>query len=58
MQKKIYAMSAAILAVTFLAVVLVFSAEAVSTLANINPVGALAAAFAAVVGFAWLVKKH
>ena len=40
-----------------LAVVLAFSAEAVSVFSSINLTGALAAFFVAVVGFAWFVKK-
>ena len=40
-----------------LAVVLAFSAEAVSVFSSINLTGALAAVFAAVVGFAWFKKN-
>jgi hypothetical protein len=51
-------MSATIIVAAILTVMLAFSAEAVSALASINLVGVLAAAFAAVVGFAWFIKKH
>ena len=40
-----------------LAVVLAFSAEALSVFSNINLIGALAAVFVAVVGFAWFKKN-
>jgi len=40
-----------------LAVVLAFSADAVSALFSINPTGVLAAVFAAVVGFVWFKKN-
>jgi hypothetical protein len=39
-----------------LAVVLAFSAEAVSAFSSINLTGALAAAFAVVVGLAWFLR--
>ena len=51
-------MSATIILLAILTMILVFSTEAFSALASINPAGILAATFAAVVGFAWFIKKH
>jgi hypothetical protein len=39
-----------------LTLLIAYSAEALSVLSNINPSGALAATFAAVVGFVWFLK--
>ena len=57
MRNKIMLMSAlAILGLVL--TVAVYSSGAVSPLASVNLVGALAAVFAAVVGFAWFLKNH
>jgi len=58
MHKRAFVMSAAVVVTAISTVMLAFSAEALSALASINPIGILAAAFAAVVGFAWFIKKH
>jgi len=58
MHKIAFVMSATIVVATIVTMMLAFSAEAISAIASINPIGTLAAMFAAIVGFAWLVKKH
>jgi hypothetical protein len=45
-----------VILVGILILIAAYSAEAVSALTSINPVGAVMAAFAAVVGFTWLLK--
>ncbi len=50
------AFTVAILLFIILALLFVNSAEAISILTGINPVGALAAACTAAVGLLWLVK--
>ena len=57
MKKKIMLTSAlAILGLVL--TVAVYSSGAVSPLASVNLVGALAAAFAAVVGFVWFLRNR
>ena len=58
MLRKSSVAGAFIVFVLALAVVLAFSAEAISALASVNVIGVLAAAFVAVVGFAWFIKKQ
>ena len=58
MHKRTFVMSATVVFATIVTVMLAFSAEAISVVASINPMGILAAMFAAVVGFAWFIKKH
>ena len=55
MTNKTLIMSIVILA-GILILIAAYSAEAVSALTSINPVGAVMAAFAVVVGFTWLLK--
>ena len=57
MLSKTYVMGAFIVFAAVLTVALAFSAEAVSALSSINLTGALAAVFAAVVGFVWFKKN-
>ncbi len=58
MHNKTFVMSATVIVAAILTLMMVFSAEAVSAIASINLIGVCAAAFAAVVGFAWLIKKR
>lgn len=59
MQKRTFVMSSAIIVVAIiLTVTLSFSFETLAVLSSINPVGILAAMFAAIIGFIWLLKKR
>ena len=58
MHKRAFVMSATVIVATIVTLMLAFSAETISVLASINPIGILAGIFAAVVGFAWFIKKH
>ena len=58
MHKRAFVMSATVVIAAIVTLMLVFSAEAISIVASINPIGILAGMFAAVVGFAWFIKKH
>ena len=58
MHNRIIVMSATIIIAIFLTLMLVFSGETVSALTSVNPIGLLAATFAAVIGLAWFVKKN
>jgi hypothetical protein len=57
MRKRIITTLAVVLGL-ILTLAAAYSAGAFSSLPSINPVGVLAAAFAAVVGFAWFLKNH
>ena len=56
MLNKTYVMGAFIVFAAILTVTLSFSSEAVSALSSINFAGALAAAFAVIVGLAWFLR--
>ena len=58
MSKRIFITTLAVILGLILTLAAAYSSGAVSVLAGINPVGALAAAFAAVVGFALLLRHR
>ena len=58
MHNKTFVMGATVIVAAILTAMLAFSAEAISVIASINPIGILAAIFAAIVGFVWFIKKH
>ena len=58
MSKRIFITTIAVVLGLILTLAAAYSSGAVSVLPSINPVGALAAAFAAVVGFAWLLRHR
>ena len=58
MRYRTFVISATVIIAAVLTMMVVFSAEAISALTSVNLAGILAATFAAVVGFAWFIKKH